>query len=143
VSARARRTARLLAFEETRVTARERELGAARRVLEHREAAVAQAIAASVLACGQWLDDATSTELLAQASAHRRTLEDRVVAARRAVTVAKEDVTRSEAALVVARMAHRRIEILIEGFEQADAQRARKADRRAADEHAARRTGGV
>lgn len=143
MSARATRTARLLAFEATRVTARERDLVAARRCLDEREAIVARAIAASATACGLWLDDATSTELLARASAHRCTLEDRVTAARRAATVAKDEVSRAEAALVMARMAHRRIEILIEGFEQADALRARKAERRAADEHAGRKTGAM
>lgn len=141
MSARAKRTARLLAFEATRVTARERDLAVARRALEEREAAEAYARSASATACNQWLDELTSAELLAQASAHRRTLEDRVAIAARAVQAARADLGRADAALVMARMAHRRIEILIEGFAKADALRERKAERRAADEHAGRTTG--
>jgi flagellar biosynthesis chaperone FliJ len=138
--ARTKRARKLLAVETSRVVKREGELAAARRALEEREQAATEAEAAARTADTAWLE-VSSTEELAQASARRRSLEARLVQRTHDVALAKVEVLRREEALVAARISERRFEILIEGFEQAAATRERKIERKAADEHAARRTG--
>lgn len=119
---------------------KERELAEARRALLEAEQRVTDAEAYARSVDERWLD-ATSTELLAQASEHRRALELRVTRARRRVVAAADEVKTREAAAVAARMAERRFEILIEGFDRTEEARVRKAERRSGDEHAARKTG--
>jgi flagellar biosynthesis chaperone FliJ len=138
--ARTKRARKLLAVETSRVVKREGELAAARRALEEREHAAAEAEAAARAADTAWLE-VSSTEELAQASARRRSLEARLVQRTHDVSLAKVEVMRREEVLVAARISERRFEILIEGFEQAAATRERKIERKEADEHAARRTG--
>jgi flagellar biosynthesis chaperone FliJ len=138
--ARTKRARKLLAVETSRVAKREGELAAARRALEEREQAATEAEAAARAADTAWLE-VSSTEELAQASARRRHLEARLVQRSHDVALAKVEVLRREEALVAARISERRFEILIEGFEQAATTRERKIERKAADEHAARRTG--
>lgn len=128
-------------METTRVSERERELALARRALAEVEGQLAAAAAEAVAADARWLDDETSSELLAQASARRCSLEVRVKRAQRAVTEALAEVARREQAAIAARMAERRFEILIEGFVATDDARVRKAERKAADEHASRKAG--
>jgi len=140
-AARTTRARRLLAVETSRVAVKERELAAARRAVTELEAVAARAVADARVADSRWLDDDTSSELLAEASAHRHNLEKRVVIARGSVVRAGAEVKAREEAAIAARMAERRFEILIEGFEEADAARARKAERRSGDEHAARKGG--
>jgi hypothetical protein len=140
-SARTKRARRLLAVETSRVAARERELAEARRVLVEREGSVVEAMALARAADARWLEVETSTELLAQASAHRWALEGSINRERQAVAVAAAEVKVREAAAIAARMSERRFEILIEGFDAADDARERKAERRTGDEHASRKTG--
>lgn len=137
-AARIARARKLLAVETSRVAAREAELAAARRVLEDLQASVVRAEAEARAGDTRWLE-ADSADDLARASAHRRSLEARVVRATIAVTHAVADVKTKEAAAIAARIAERRFEILIEGFVRADSAREQKIERRAADEHAARR----
>jgi len=136
--ARTARARKLLAVETSRVAARERELAEARRALEEHQAAEARAEAAARAADTRWLE-VESAEELAQASAHRRSLETRVARAAQATARAAADVCAKELAAIAARIAERRFEILIEGFVRADTAREQKVERRAADEHAARR----
>lgn len=136
--ARTARARKLLAVETSRVAARERDVIAARALLAEREAAAARATAEASAADSRWLD-VDSTDDLARASAHRRALEARAARAALEVARAAEELRVREAAAVVARSAERRFEILIEGFLRADAAGERKAERRIADEHAARR----
>jgi len=140
-SVRTARARKLLAFETTRVATKERELAAARRALAEVEAVLVRAVAEAREAESRWLDDETSTELLEQASEHRCSLETRVSSARQRVAKAAAEVKAREAAAIVARMAERRFEILIDGFAAADDARARKAERKSGDEHAARKAG--
>lgn len=137
-AARTARARKLLAVETSRVAARERDLALARQALEAQEAAVTRATADARAAEERWLEVSTVDDL-AQASAHRHTLELRVVRAAQGVTRAAAEVRAREADAIAARIAERRFEILIEGFLRADAARAQKAERRSADEHAARR----
>ncbi len=136
--ARTARARKLLAVETSRVAARERDLALARQALEEREAEAARAEAEARAADSRWLD-AASVDDLAQASAHRRALELRRLRAVRAVAEAAAVVRACEAAAVTARVAERKFEIMIEGFLRADAAREQKAERRSADEHAARK----
>lgn len=136
--ARTARARKLLAVETSRVAARERELAEARRALEEHQAAEARAEAEARAADTRWLDVESADEL-AQASAHRRSLEARVVRAAEATARVADDVRAKELAAISARIAERRFEILIEGFVRTDRAREQKVERRAADEHAARR----
>lgn len=140
-AARTARARKLLAFEATRVAARERELADARRALEAREASVATAEAEALAADGRWLD-LDAADDLGQASAHRHALATKVSHAKVARARAVADVNAKEAAAVEARIAERRFEILIEGFVRAEQAREQKIERRASDEHAARRRQG-
>jgi hypothetical protein len=139
-AARTARARKLLSIEVQRVAVKERELAEARRAMSEAEQRVTEAEVEARAADQRWLDE-TSTELLAQASEHRRGLELRVELARRRVLTAAAEVKTREAAAIAARMAERRFEILIEGFERTEETRVRKAERRLGDEHAARRTG--
>jgi colicin import membrane protein len=136
--ARTARARKLLAVETARVAACERDLAVARRALEEREAAAARAEADARAADSRWLD-AVSVDDLAQASAHRRALEARLVQAKQAMARAATEVRARELEAIAARIAERRFEILIEGFVRADEAREDKVERRTADEHAARR----
>jgi hypothetical protein len=140
-TARIRRARRLLAFETTRVAERERELATARRALAEVEGVLAAAVTEAEAAGARWQEDETSSEQLAWASARRVCLDIRVARARTSVSEALAEVTRRGQAAVLARMAERRFEILIEGFEATDDAKARKAERKAADEHASRKGG--
>lgn len=140
-TARIRRARRLLAFETTRVAERERELAIARRALVEVEGLLAAAVTEADTAGTRWQEDETSSEQLAWASARRISLDIRVGRARKAVSEALAEVARRAQAAVAARMAERRFEILIEGFEATDDAKARKVERKAADEHASRKGG--
>lgn len=136
--ARTARARKLLAVETSRVAARERDLALARRALEELERASARAEADARAGDTRWLEAASAADLQ-QASAHRRVLEARLGRAAQAVARAAAEVRAREAEAIAARIAERRFEILIEGFVRADAAREQKVERRAADEHAARR----
>lgn len=112
----------------------------ARRALETRTEAVQQAHEALETAC-QSTPAVTSVEDLELASLHRLTLRQRLVHAKSAEDAARIELRARERALVDARMAERRMEILLEGFERAGQARERKEERRATDEHASRKTG--
>ncbi len=137
MSARTNRVKKLLAVEASRAETKERELADARRLLDQREAERAAREAAFADACERWLD-VVSVEELEQASARRTTLNAHLERARFAVASAKSELAKREAAAIAARTAERRMEILLEGFAAADAQKAVKAERKSADEHAAR-----
>lgn len=134
------RVQRLLAVEVKRVATAEQELAASRRRAVRSQSALQGAEESLAIAYTRWLDVASVDEL-AQASAHRCALEARVAAARVVVAEAEAEVAARQAAVVVARTAERRMEILIEGLERAQAARAGKAERRLADEHASRMSG--
>ncbi len=137
MSVRITRVKRLLAVESSRVATRELELVEARRELELREAAVTRLEAEHAEACDRSLEVA-SVEDLERASDHRAAIHEHIVRARAAVDVAQAEVHTREAAAIRARTAERRMEILLEGFVEVDALRATKAERKSADEHAAR-----
>jgi len=134
------RVQRLLAVEVKRVATAEQELAAARRQASLRQAALQSAEDALTTAYTRWLDVVSADEL-AQASAHRCALQARITTARVAMAEADAEVGARQVAVVVARTAERRMEILIEGLERAQAARAGKAERRLADEHASRMSG--
>jgi flagellar biosynthesis chaperone FliJ len=138
--ARTRRARKLLAVEASRVAERERELAMARRELEACEVASRSAADEARAADDAWLE-VSSAEDLARASARRRTLETRLVQRGLEVSRAAAAVRACEERLVAARIAERRFEILIEGFERVELARERKVERKAADEHAARKSG--
>ncbi len=139
---RLERARRLLAVEVKRVAAAERALAMSRQRHAERRAAAVRAEEVVTAAYDQWLD-VVSAEELAQASAHRSVLHARVAAARAALAHAEDDVRAHEVALVAARTAERRMEILIEGFERALAARESKTERRLADEHGSRMSGPI
>ena len=134
------RIQRLVAVEAKRVAKAEQDLGGARQKLSLCQAALTSSEVALTDAYARWLD-VVSVDELAQASAHRSALQARVAAQSVAMANADAEVRVLERAVVAARTAERRLEILIEGFEAADATRASKAERRLADEHASRATG--
>lgn len=138
--ARTLRAERLLAAERRRLAERERELADARRELEAREGALAFAASEERAAETRWLE-VSSVEELEQASSFRCALAARVVQAREGVARAASVVREKEAAAIAVRVAERRFEVLIEGFTAVAAAHARKLERKAADEHAARRAG--
>jgi flagellar biosynthesis chaperone FliJ len=140
MSARRQRIARILTVERNRVTVKERELVEARRLLETATAGVGKAKENFAAACDRWLDE-VSIAVLEDASDHRQTLLGRIQRAEAQEASAREVLRARERALVEARIAERRIELLLEGIDKADDVRERKAERRAADEHAARKTG--
>lgn len=138
--ARERRVERLRSIEETRALVKERATTEARQALETRIEAVQRAHEALETSC-QPTPEITSVEELELASLHRLTLRKRLVHAKAAEDAARNELHARERALVEARMAERRMEILLEGFERAGQQRERKEERRATDEHASRKTG--
>jgi len=138
VSARLTRARRLLAVEATRVKLREREVVAARRELEERERAAAT-LASEAAAAAERMMAAANTGEMSDAHAHARTLERRAQRASLAVSDARHEVAARESAAVDARTDERKMEVLAEGFEAADAARARRAERKISDEHASRK----
>ena len=137
MSVRLLRVQRLLAVEVKRVATAEQELAAARRQASMRQDALRNAERARSAAYTRWLD-VVSVDELAQASAHRSVLEARVAAAVAAAAEGDAEVRVRHVAVVAARTAERRMEILIEGIERAQTALAGKAERRLADEHASR-----
>jgi hypothetical protein len=128
-----------MAVETARVAVKERELAAARAALASAESAHERALSRANQAQSRWIDVETSSETLARASEHRRSLDAEVQVAAMGVARAAALVKSREEAAIAARMAERRFELLIEGIDAAEDVRARKAERKAGDEHAARK----
>lgn len=140
MTARAHRLRRLQAIGHRIVVERERDLAEAERALDDARRALDAAEAALVAADARETLTADAAEL-AFASDHRRTLLVRVSHAARGVTRAEQRVRDARAVLVEARVDEKRFEVLADGLDARRAAAHAKAERRGADEHAARMHG--
>jgi len=140
-ASRLARVKRLLEIETQRVAVKERELAEAQQALQQAERRAQDAERDVRQADAKWLEAMTSADDLERASAHRRELVARVARANKEVESAATHVRVRQQAVVAARMGERRFEILIEGLQATETVRVNKAERKAADEHAARRAG--
>jgi flagellar export protein FliJ len=137
MTARRRALLRVLRVEQTRVAARERELASATARVESAARDVELAEAASSASLELWLDVASAPDL-ADAASRRHTLSLAADGARAQLARVEREAEEGRARLCSARIDERRIELVLEGAARAEAQRALRAEQRAADEHAAR-----
>lgn len=135
---RARRLDRILRVESKRVAAKERELAAAVLAVTKAEDHVVVAKAALDAALAS-PDVPQTSDDMAEADAVRRDLEARAAHARRVAEELERSRVTKNGETIEARVAERKLELVVEAQARFEQVRSKRLERRAEDEHASRR----